>query len=426
MNENEHVITNQARRFATTRYPFAPFIVHFKEDIRDKLVVEHLVKYAKEQCNNFDLRVLGYRRTQTNNTVDEYDVLVFVENTQSFAFLREVGNWPAQLVGKEYSRKMPSIPPQLSGVIQNVAFNVDWDEFVQDLKRQYPQIVNVIQLKNRNLKDLKLVKVKFNSDTIRNEFLEGKYVYVHFMRYPVVEYMALAQVLICSRCMHIGHFQKNCPQKDEVTCKICGAICTDLKKHECHGIAKCIRCGGDHKSSDTKCPKVKDYRAALTRTLLSTRNQVQANQPVKNNPAFTISNFPRLDHLSPANTLTANDNHVDTIGMFEKLRETMIEEGKKTRESFDQLKEEMSQRNNAYEQELSNLKSQVAMLDNQLAQHDLVQQETMILITSIIQVIKSGMKKKGEDIEAFSCMMDELMSKYHINSRDLKFCNTKS
>ncbi|CAF1236078.1 unnamed protein product, partial [Rotaria magnacalcarata] len=296
-----------------------------------------------------------YRRTQTNNTVDEYDVLVFVENTQSFAFLREVGNWPAQLVGKEYSRKMPSIPPQLSGVIQNVAFNVDWDEFVQDLKRQYPQIVNVIQLKNRNLKDLKLVKVKFNSDTIRNEFLEGKYVYVHFMRYPVVEYMALAQVLICSRCMHIGHFQKNCPQKDE---------------HECHGIAKCIRCGGDHKSSDTKYPKVKDYRAALTRTLLSIRNQVQANQPVKNNPAFTISNFPRLDHLSPANTLTANDNHVDTIGMFEKLRETMIEEGKKTRESFDQLKEEMSHRNNAYEQELSNLKSKVAMLDNELAQHD--------------------------------------------------------
>ncbi|CAF4598382.1 unnamed protein product, partial [Rotaria magnacalcarata] len=62
---------------------------------------------------------------------------------------------------------MPSIPPQLSGVIQNVAFNVDWGEFVQDLKRQYPQIVNVIRLKNRNLKDLKLVKVEFNSDTIR-------------------------------------------------------------------------------------------------------------------------------------------------------------------------------------------------------------------------------------------------------------------
>ncbi|CAM4933140.1 unnamed protein product [Rotaria socialis] len=81
VNKNEHVITNQARRFATTRYPFPPFIVHFKEDIRDKLVVEHLVKNAKEQCNHFDLRVLGYRRTQTNYAVAEYDVLIFVENT---------------------------------------------------------------------------------------------------------------------------------------------------------------------------------------------------------------------------------------------------------------------------------------------------------------------------------------------------------
>ena len=111
--------------------------------------------------------------------------------------------------------------------------------------------------------------------------------------------------------------------------------------------------------------------------------------------------------------------------MFEKLRETMIEEGKKTRESFVQFKEEMLQRDKVYEQEISNLKSKVTMLENQLTQQNLVQQETMILITSIIQVMKSGMKK-GEDIGAYSCMIDELMSKYHINSRDLKFCTTKT
>ena len=49
--------------------------------------------------------------------------------------------------------------------------------------------------------------------------------------------------------------------------------------------------------------------------------------------------------------------------MFEKLRETMIEEGKKTRESFDQFKAEMLQRNKVYEQEISNLKSKITMLD---------------------------------------------------------------
>ncbi|CAF0931992.1 unnamed protein product, partial [Didymodactylos carnosus] len=229
-------------------------------DIADTTSNTLKVKHGKEQFNDFDLRVMGYRRTQINSAVAEHDVLIFVENTQSFAFLLDVGNWPVQLVGKEYSRKMPSIPPQLSGVIQNGAFNVDWDEFVQDIKRQYARVINF--------------------DTVRNEFLEGKYVYVHFMRYPVVEYMALTQVLIFSRCMQIGHFQKNCPQKDEVTCKRCGAKCADIKKHECQGVPKCIRYGGDYKSSDTKCPKVKDYRAALTRTLPATRNNVQVTQPV--------------------------------------------------------------------------------------------------------------------------------------------------
>ncbi|CAF0786824.1 unnamed protein product, partial [Didymodactylos carnosus] len=226
----------------------------------EKFISSRNLKHGKEQFNDFDLRVMGYRRTQINSAVAEHDVLIFVENTQSFAFLLDVGNWPVQLVGKEYSRKMPSIPPQLSGVIQNGAFNVDWDEFVQDIKRQYARVINF--------------------DTVRNEFLEGKYVYVHFMRYPVVEYMALTQVLIFSRCMQIGHFQKNCPQKDEVTCKRCGAKCADIKKHECQGVPKCIRYGGDYKSSDTKCPKVKDYRAALTRTLPATRNNVQVTQPV--------------------------------------------------------------------------------------------------------------------------------------------------
>ncbi|CAF0931973.1 unnamed protein product [Didymodactylos carnosus] len=111
--------------------------------------------------------------------------------------------------------------------------------------------------------------------------------------------------------------------------------------------------------------------------------------------------------------------------MFDKLREAMIEEGKKTRESFDQFKEEMFQRDKVYEQEISNLKSKVTTLENQLTQQNLAQQEIMILITSIIQVMKSGMKK-GEDIGPHSCMIGELMSKYHINPRDLNLYTTKT
>jgi hypothetical protein len=55
-------VTTQAQRYATTRYPFAPFVIHFKDEVRDKLVVEHLAKHSKEQFG-FDLKIIGYRRS---------------------------------------------------------------------------------------------------------------------------------------------------------------------------------------------------------------------------------------------------------------------------------------------------------------------------------------------------------------------------
>jgi hypothetical protein len=163
-NGNDQV-TTQAQRYAMTRYPFSPFVIHFKDHVRDKLVIEHLVKHSKERLD-FDLKIIGYRRSQVNCSRGEYDVLVFVETTDSFEFLFDDAHWPSQLVGKDFTLKKPSIPPQLSAVIQNVALDIDWKDFTADLQSNY----------------------------------------------KVVEYLALANVLICSRCMGIGHFQKNCPQ----------------------------------------------------------------------------------------------------------------------------------------------------------------------------------------------------------------------
>jgi hypothetical protein len=58
-------------------------------------------------------------------------------------------------------------------------------------------------------------------------------------------------------------------QQDQVTCKICGEKCSDIKDHACSGVLKCIHCGEAHRSNHSKCRIVKDYRAALTRTLLA-------------------------------------------------------------------------------------------------------------------------------------------------------------
>jgi hypothetical protein len=250
-----------------------------------------------------------------------------VETTNSFEVLFDETHWPSQLVGKDFTLKKPSIPPQLSAVIQNVSFNIDWEDFTADLKSNYLDIVKVVRLKNRKLQDLKLVKIEIKSVKVRNEILEHEFITIANSRHKVVEYFALAHVLICSRCMGIGHFQKNCPQQDQVTCKTCGEKCSDIADHACSGVPKCIHCGQAHRSNDSKCPIVKDYRAALTLTLL-----IKPPVQLMNN-----QNFPSLPSRQPILTHLPVQSSIDMDIILKKLEE----EGEKTRSSFESFKTEM-------------------------------------------------------------------------------------
>ena len=169
----------------------------------------------------------------------------------------------------------PSIPPQLALVIPSVSLQIDWNEFVQEVKEKYPDIANVILLKNKAQQPVRAVKLEFLSTKLHDEILAAGEISILYMKLKVVKYYAQANVLICSNCYGIGHFRKNCVQKNKSICKTCGEKCTNLKEHQCSGVLKCIHCGGAHVSKDAKCNVVKDYRAALTRNLLA--NAVSKN-----------------------------------------------------------------------------------------------------------------------------------------------------
>jgi hypothetical protein len=206
----------------------------------------------------------------------------------------------------------------------------------------------VVRLKNRNLQDLKVVKIEIKSVKTRNEILEQKFIGIASIRYKIVEYLALANVLICSRCMGIGHFQKNCPQQDHVTCKICGEKCSDIKAHECSGEPKCIHCGDAHRSNDSKCRVIKDYRAALTRTLLN-KPGIQQMDDVWN------PNFSSLPSRQPIQTHPLSQNAVD----MDKILKKMEEEGEKTRSSLESFKAEMLEQYSANKAQTELLKEQL-------------------------------------------------------------------
>ena len=109
----------------------------------------------------------------------------------------------------------------------------------------------------------------------------------------VVEYLAQAHVLICSQCIQIGHFRKNCTQKDLQTCNVCSEKVSDLRLHKanCSGILKCLHCNGSHKSNDSKCPIIKEYRAVLTKSLLTYQ---QPNSVCTSTFRFNSDNFPPI------------------------------------------------------------------------------------------------------------------------------------
>ncbi|CAF4522923.1 unnamed protein product, partial [Rotaria magnacalcarata] len=146
--------SSEACRFAATRYPFSPFSIIFKRDVRDKLVVEDLTKHILENCS-FELKLLAFRRARDDK--DERKILVFVENSEYFLILYNQENWPTTLASSSYTTKKPSIPPQLSLVTPNVSLQTNWEDFVQDLQDNYPSISNVIRLRNKAQQPLRAV-----------------------------------------------------------------------------------------------------------------------------------------------------------------------------------------------------------------------------------------------------------------------------
>ena len=172
-------------RFSTTRFPFSPFVVIYTQAVRDNIVIDDLTKHAREVFN-FELKLAAYRRGRVEN--NEHRILIFVENSESFAFLYNQENWPKSLAGYQYTTKRPSIPPQLALVIPAVSLLVDWDDFTQELKNKYPDLVNVVRLKNQLQQPIRAVKLEFMSVKARNDILEAKEITALYLKYKVVAF----------------------------------------------------------------------------------------------------------------------------------------------------------------------------------------------------------------------------------------------
>ncbi|CAF1135537.1 unnamed protein product [Adineta ricciae] len=218
-------ISGEAKAFAQSRYPYPAFILRFS------------TPHIDDKTN--------YRRIMVNI-------------------------WSKSILGLIYNlQPLPAIPPQLSLIIENVSLSINFIEFTNGIKSTYSSVTNVIRLKNKPQSPIKLVKLEFMDNEQRDELLNGGKIFINSLTYDVDEYLGPARVLICSKCMGIGHFRKQCQQEHD-TCNKCGNITSDLKNHlaNCTQL-KCKHCKGDHMANEMKCPVIKQFRANVTRCLLA-------------------------------------------------------------------------------------------------------------------------------------------------------------
>ncbi|UJR07404.1 hypothetical protein I4U23_011690 [Adineta vaga] len=303
----QNKVTDEAKAFAQSRYPFPPFIIRFSTPrINDQKITDELCKFIKAN-HNCDLELSGFRKSTTKCSINESDLLIFVKNSCSFSTLINENNWPKSILGLTYTRpSIPATPPQLSLIIKNVSLSINFTEFANDIKSSYSNVSNVIRMKNKNQTIIKLIKVEFSDYAQRDEILNRGKIFVNALTYDVDEYLAPARVLICSKCMGIGHFRKQCKQEQD-TCRKCGDTTTDMKKHmETCSQIKCKHCNGDHMSNDMRCPTVKQFRADLTKHLLTPASQAN---PIINHYDLTATNFPPMNPAQRSTIFKNNTPH---------------------------------------------------------------------------------------------------------------------
>lgn len=174
-------------------------------------------------------------------------------------------------------------------------------------------IKNIIRMKNKFHNDIKMIKFEFISSDIRDELLNDKRILINNVSYEVSEYLAPANVLICSKCLTIGHFRKQCKQIKD-TCRTCSELVEDLKTHKCSNIEKCLHCNQNHKSNSLKCSVIKSYRAELTRKVLQMNHDSSSVIP-NMHPGFSwnASQFPLLATSTSSSLNNSITNKLDDL-----------------------------------------------------------------------------------------------------------------
>jgi hypothetical protein len=174
-DQRQPTITTESTRFATSRYPFPPYITRFKANHAPiNRFMGEITSHFKDK-HHTNIEIVNCRLSKTKCGENEVDILLHLKDASSFATLHDQSKWPEKLLDTDYAfPSWPSLPPQLSIIMKNVNIHLESDEFTNEVKSLAPEIKNVIRMKNKFGNNIPLVKLELTSSVVRQRILDGK------------------------------------------------------------------------------------------------------------------------------------------------------------------------------------------------------------------------------------------------------------
>ncbi|CAF1318133.1 unnamed protein product [Adineta steineri] len=121
---NPNEISEQALRFAETRYAFPAFVIKFNIDVIEKNIIQHLMKHFTMNYN-FDIALAGHRMK------NKRELILFASNRESFAMLYDDQKWPNTIDSLMFIKIKPShLPPQFSLMLRNVPVDMEVNDLL--------------------------------------------------------------------------------------------------------------------------------------------------------------------------------------------------------------------------------------------------------------------------------------------------------
>ncbi|CAF4534498.1 unnamed protein product, partial [Didymodactylos carnosus] len=189
-----------------------------------------------------------------------------------FIYFCDCTHYPTELNNVKLKPILPSkLPVQHAVILKYIDNHLSYDEVKMDIEEKWKSVYSIKEMLGTQNYRSRHIRVDLLSKNEYETILNCGKISISGQLYDVNEFLPSPNLLICSKCNSPGHMRKNCGCTIEV-CRRCGKEKTDGFDHKVCDI-KCHHCGGDHESTNFKCPYIDGFRQELIKKL-------------KNNPRF--------------------------------------------------------------------------------------------------------------------------------------------